>query len=296
MNTYWQVKKRSLNSIIKTIKSKNLQYVFAVIVLFSLSACSPWQQVNEKVSDSHYYSLLKTSVIYFPMGNTFTSTRTEIDGADVDTFVPLSSYYAIDKNYVFYKSKILNGEKPDAFRKLDGSYAVGQYVYLRGEIIPEADTESFIILEYFESGNEPDFYGKDKNFVFAAREIISNEPENFKLMGQGKYFYDSKDVYDVHSRKALGADPQSFTFLHKPDGSPSVYAADKSHVFYVDSYYPIIKQADLATFEVLCAGDKPPYFAKDMHHYYYFNNIMKNVNSNNFSCDMNTENIEYANE
>lgn len=233
-----------------------------------------------------------TSIVYGRMGNCFELGCKSIKGADIFTFEPLTSKYAIDENNVYYEREILVGENPENFRVLNGNYAIGNYVYLQDSIIPDADIKTFVVVPYFPfGGNEPLHFGKDNNFIFAHSKKISNEPENFKLLGGGRYFYDTKNTYDIHSRKALGADPLTFKLMYKQDGSPSIYGKDAHKVLYLNAGNKTIEGADSKTFEALCTGIGPPFFAKDINHYYYFNIVMKNINENNFKCSMETKNL-----
>jgi hypothetical protein len=266
--------------------------IFILIISAILGGCYPRALlVDKNVSDSHFYSLTRTSIIFGRMGNCFELGCKEIKGADVKTFKPLSYQYAVDKNNVYYQRKILVGENPKIFRVLNGNYAVGNKVHLRNRIIADADAKTFITIPYFPFSNDPSYFAKDKNFVFAAIDKISTEPENFKLLGGGRYFYDTQDIYDIHSRKALNVDSLTFELLYKLDGSPSIYGKDAHNVLYLNGYNKIIKDADAKTFEVLCSGVGPPYFAKDRNHFYFFYSVMENINSENFNCTMNTKNI-----
>jgi DKNYY family protein len=272
---------------------KKYLVIAAKVALFlSLSGCYPnILLVDNKVSDSHFYSFTMTSIVYGPMGNCFELGCEKIKGADAFTFKPLNYQYAVDKNNVYFKRKVLTGENPKKFRVLAGNYAVGNKVYLRDRLIADADAKTFITIPYFPFSNDPSYFAKDKNFVFAAKDKISNEPENFKLLGGRIFYYDSRDVYDIHSRKALGADPLTFKLFYKSDGTAPIYGKDAGNVFYLNGNNQTIKGADVKTFEALCIDVNRPYFAKDRSHFYFLNTVIKNINSENFNCNMNTKNI-----
>jgi hypothetical protein len=53
-------------------------------------------------------------------------------GADVETFVVLSSYYSKDKNHVFFADKIIVEADPSAFEVHDGPYIKGTKIYTGG--------------------------------------------------------------------------------------------------------------------------------------------------------------------
>jgi hypothetical protein len=239
------------------------------LALFTVLAlgCPAGPAVNRDVSDSHYYSVASLGIVFSPGGNCLAEC-TKISGASVLSFAPLNDLYSIDRNNVFFEAQALSGEGPAEFRVAGGPYAAGkQGVYWFGEIIDGADPASFSSVEFHLAG--PQYYGFDRRSVFCRDTVISDQPKEFHALARAKYFADKSDVYVVSGGvcQALGADPSTFHFLAKQDGSPSIYAKDAKTVFYLWTR-EVIPSADPTTFEALCEGLGPPHFARDRRQVY----------------------------
>jgi len=108
-----------------------------------------------------------------------------LKGIDIETFVVLAgTSYAKDKSNVYYPisvdcidyedcgvcyfSKIvIERANPENFKYLGKEYATdGKNVYFRGELIPDADGETFKVI----NGPEFFFFATDKNYVFKHNE------------------------------------------------------------------------------------------------------------------------------
>lgn len=254
------------------------------------TACTPLgPKIDESVSDNHYYSLFRTSVIFGWMGNCFELGCFEIEEADVDTFRPLNYMYAVDEHRVYYQQNVILDETPDGFRLAGGPYAVGSKgAYWDGETFPVQDEESFQAVE-FRLDERKLHYGVDSSGVYCRNRKISDHPDGFHALERPTYFADSGDVYVMRGGtcQALGADPDGFQFLKKADGAYSVYAKDSSSVYVLRFDYRAIEGADSATFEVLCSGVGPPHYARDKNRVYDFGEIVDGIDPNTFSIDQN---------
>jgi hypothetical protein len=178
-----------------------------------------------------------------------------LSGADANTFKPLNEMYASDKNYVYYRGERISGESPGDFKVAGGPYAVGgNAVYWAGEIVSSADPDTFEVVVFLIDKNT-NYYGKYKNAIFCTKDYLSDQPTLFRSLNNDAYFADGKDVYYVYSCESLGADPTTFEFLYKKDGSGSLYGKDAKKVFrLVQGINGDIEVADTETFEVLCSG------------------------------------------
>jgi len=284
------------------------------ISVFLFSCTSPGSLIDGNVSDNYYYNGSKTAVIFADMGGEcYAIGCEEVEGADIDTFEPLNSIYARDKNYayyeheriagadantfkplgeiyasdkndVYYRNKRLPDERPGDFKALDGAYAVGtNAVYWAGEVVPSADPNTFEVVA-FQIDTTTRYYGKDKNAIFCLEKHLSDQPTLFRPLNNDGYFVDGKDVYYAYSCESLGADPTTFEFLYKKDGSGSHYGKDSENVFLLGvGLHSVIEGADTETFEVLlCSGDGSREFAKDKNHVYTYGTVVEGANPKTF--------------
>lgn len=118
-----------------------------------------------------------------------------LKGIDVETFKVLAgTNFAKDKLNVYYPIQIdcidyvdcgvcyfskiiIKGANPEIFKYLGKEYATsGKNVYFRGELIANADGETFKII----NGPEFFFFAIDKNHVFKHNKIFENaDPKTF---------------------------------------------------------------------------------------------------------------------
>jgi hypothetical protein len=145
--------------------------------------------------------------------------------ADSKTFHVLNYGFAQDNNHVFLFGGIITNCPPTDFHLYQPIKPVIQSLYYRcGEKvfywyaeIPEADPNSFIVLNQR--------YAKDKNSAYLIQFPIKySDPNTFTLL---EHDY-SKDKLNVYHGGTLipGADPSSFTPLG------NYYSKDQNHVYY----------------------------------------------------------------
>lgn len=110
-----------------------------------------------------------------------------MEGVDMDSFCAIpNSKYAKDKEYVYYplsiicfsglscgrcfcEDYIIDSASPNTFQYLGNGYAKdGEKVFFRGEIIKEADGNSFKVIE----GGENFYFGVDKKFVYSYSKVF----------------------------------------------------------------------------------------------------------------------------
>jgi len=108
----------------------------------------------------------------------------EVKKADTETFVILENKkYAKDKNYVFFKGRIIEFAEPSSFEIInDNGYSKdSKNAYLDWDIIINSDPSTFLVLDW------P--YSKDKNNVFCGNLPLNTTNTNeFKVtkIGNGK--------------------------------------------------------------------------------------------------------------
>jgi len=131
-----------------------------------------------------------------------------LKGIDIETFKVLAgTSYAKDKNNVYYPleqpcidymdcgvcyyGKIkMKSANPECFEYLDKEYATdGRNVYFRGELIRDADGESFKIIE----GPKYFYFATDKNYVFKHNKIFKNADSK-------TFYYDKSDKRNIDQK------------------------------------------------------------------------------------------------
>jgi hypothetical protein len=96
--------------LIANTKHTPLAYLALFIFSGIGQACSPFAgAVDEKNSDSYYYSSSKKEIRYSPMGNWFELGNTKLE-ADVNSFTVMAREFGKDKDHLFYKYHIIDSE------------------------------------------------------------------------------------------------------------------------------------------------------------------------------------------
>lgn len=237
-------------------------------------SCTPGgPAVNEGVSRNHFYGLLRRSVTFSYGGNCLGPGCTVIQGADAETFEPLSPLYARDAQHVFFEARMLQDEEPARFRVLAGPYAAGRLAYFRGQPLTEADTSTFSG-KTIESGSVQDYWASDARAVFCREKVISTDPAHFHPLEHPNYFADSGHVYFMSGGVChrFDASPGEFEFLHHRSGSRSSYARDRTHVYMVPGTRRL-SGADPSTFRPLCINHAGKAWAFDAERVYLFDRV-----------------------
>lgn len=117
------------------------------------------------------------------------------------------------------------------------------HVYYQGQIVPLADPKSFHAVP--NQGGGPPFYFEDSAHVYALGSVISDDPADFRVLGE----------------------------VAQPASWGDLYAADKTHVFFFDEVIPGADPNSFVVFpkELVCG--KVPCEAKDANHYYENNHV-----------------------
>lgn len=157
--------------------------------------------INEEKSDSYFYTRGGDEIIYSPMGNWFSLGKHEMD-VDFTTFQVLGRDYAKDKEYAYFKSKIIDfGVDVPSFDVKAGYVPIDKnHVYVLVDnyyhisdtgdgfkILEDADPETYEQLNY-------DF-AKDKNFIFRNNEKMQGvDYESFDVVNS-QFCKDKNGVY-----------------------------------------------------------------------------------------------------
>lgn len=148
-----------------------------------------------------------------------------LKGIDIKTFkVMAGTNYAKDKNNVYYPLEqpcidyedcgvcyygkiIMESADPENFKYLGKEYTTdGKNVYFRGELMPNADGETFKIID----GPKFFYFAVDKNYVFKHNRI-------FKEADSETFYYDLNDkrniVHEYEQRFVIGDKNKEWEFI-----------------------------------------------------------------------------------
>ncbi len=197
--------------------------------------------------------------------------KIKITKADKKTFQVIKDPYAKDKNFVYYKGRIIKRADPNRFIIFsdNNNYAKDKYlVYYQGEKIENSDVATFNVFEKNPS------YATDKSFVYYKGKKIDGSDGKSLVEINDNYLKDKNLVY--HQTGFLnivsGAEPASFVALKNNYGKDNNNAYNRADL--------IVKNIDSETFEILGDGR---HYAKDKNFVYSLSN-----------CDHNCKLIESA--
>ncbi len=182
----------------------------------------------------------------------------DIEEADLSTFKPINSSFAMDKNHAYYDLAVIENVELSTFEVLGNSYSKdAQRAYYSIEPIVVSDLETFEEIDVY-----PYRYAKDKEAVYYLGEKLPEvDMETFQMMGD-MYAKDKDSVY--YGEDIIpGADAQSFEIVD------SRYAKDKNHVYFDEE---ILMGLDPSTFQILETGDRSDgigVFVKDSDQVFY---------------------------
>ncbi len=234
--------------------------IFWLALSFSLSACGLLPP-NSLVDHSGYY--VRGNRVYYL--NAFPGSAIIMNEADVQTFQILDEIFARDKSRVYFD----------------------------GVPIPNADAPSFQLLTV-------SFFAKDKNHVYEADKIFSDDPAHFEFLNDR--FNLSRDSQAVYwGKKIISTDPTHFVIIAIdnnsiftkdqktvqlngnpiPDANPQtfkhlqdVYARDDQHIFHL---YKTIADADIDTFTII-----EPEYSRDARHVFFGERTIANADPKSF--------------
>ena len=141
---------------------KDISFLGLLIGIFCFfTGCTTLKPI--KGSDSYF--LEGNKVVFSIEGSTLITGKTIVENADINSFEPLSDFFAKDKNHVYW----------------------------RAFIIPQADPKTIELIKDESIGIWSGEYIKDKNHVFYKTDIVEDaDPNTIKVSGsmaQDKSFY-----------------------------------------------------------------------------------------------------------
>jgi hypothetical protein len=254
----------------------NKIYYLAFLIL--LISCNKTDELGYKITKS---------AIYFVKGNP--PRPVEIIDADVLSFKILDTtkMYAKDKNSVYFLGDIIKDADPNSFELLEKPYYTKgkNYVYLSStKFCSYPETFSFI-------GN---YYCKNKKYVYrpiGRGDKVTEDINNFKLIKEeGLYDYaiDSKFAY-VNGMRIEKVNINAYKPIKQG------FSKDDKQIFYLDKKMPI---SDYPSFEIV----QLPY-SKDNYRAYFRDFIIEKSDPKTFkilnldaSCSCDTTHAYFKNE
>ncbi|MFA6315339.1 MAG: DKNYY domain-containing protein [Candidatus Paceibacterota bacterium] len=137
-------------------------------------------------------------------------------GADPESFKEMANGYALDKNNVYFKSKIVPSADPVNFEKVSDQAERDEYcgfsywkdthgVYLKGSLIQSADPNTFKVIQYQGRHCNIGQYSVDKDHVFYDDTLLSEVDVSTFIYKGGMTISDSENIYFAGS-KCVSAD------------------------------------------------------------------------------------------
>ena len=128
-----------------------------------------------------------------------------VKGASAQTFMPLNNTWAKDDKNVYCNHRVKRVQDPSSFEALNECYGRDKFqVYLPGTNVPQADSQSFTVLD---AGTSPFFtmaltnihrtggYAKDKNAVYFTNVTVKGaDPATFQSL-RTAFGVDVRDAY-----------------------------------------------------------------------------------------------------
>lgn len=207
------------------------QIIYGLIAIF-ISSCTGYTKKDGKVYLRHSKILQKIGVNYL-----------EVKNADYETFKVINNNLkidlALDKNYVFINTSILELADPNTFEQIKGYYWKDKKnVYLLSHWEPriiDADPKTF---EVFNN----DIWSKDKNHIYyKVCKVIEVESKSFVPIDED---WGKDDSFYYHQNlKLYSLDYKSAKILN------SNYIKDKNSVFFCGTFAKLVKDANPKTFK-----------------------------------------------
>lgn len=185
----------------------------------------------------------------------------EVVGADAETFEELNKHFGRDKNKIYYHQWEVEKVDRQTFEVIEGPFSKDKnHVFLERLILTDKP-QNFKVL--FKKGSSPDLYfSTDGEVIFKGRTtFFPNEIDvsTFEEISGTDFMRDKDHVYSVVRSRLTGADPQTFKVIRRWSFG-NTYATDKSNVFYDGRK---VEGADVKTHKII---DET--YHKDKNHVY----------------------------
>jgi hypothetical protein len=225
-------------------KTKHTPLIYLVLSILSGigQACSPFfGAVDEKISDSYYYSSSKKEIRYSPMGNWFELGNTKLE-ADANSFTVMAREFGRDKDHLFYKYHIIDGEVDKVSFSIKDRLCFDQtHVYVPYDYISFSFRESIQKknhLMLIEGANPKTYetlennWSKDDEHYFYYFQQVSVDYRTFKPVNP-HFVKDKNKVYLLKSFSLIESSIDPHTAKRLDDR----YILDKDNVYDFQIYH-----------------------------------------------------------
>lgn len=223
------------------MKKGNIYQISTLLILILLIlSCSP-------------YDIRKDGVYYIEWNTGQGRVERKISNADKNTFKHIKGRYGKDKNFVFFKRKIIEGADPNTFERLKRGYSIDKYrAYYYGDSITSSSCKQFEIINNYYSKDYRNIYYKNqalnvcsvKNFEFVFHDSIENSYRRWTRDGCN---------YFINNVKVPSSEYDNLIVYPKSGGISSdskyVYHFNRN-IYYNSIGVKILDTIDINTFEV----------------------------------------------
>lgn len=232
-----------------------------------------------------YSYFIENNTVYY--GQSDSGEKGKIEKADIKTFKIINTYYAKDKNWVYYNGGVLSEINSGKIEFLggvgtligeDGYIKDDKSVYFLGEKIEKADAKTFTVLKA-NNISQYSSYGKDKNHIYFKSKILDGaDSETFEILDDG-YTKDKDGVY-YNNTKLAGIDPSNFKKEGNFIKSSGLIYENEQKLGYDYETFSLLKRYS--------AGNSCEYniyagsLVKDKNGIYYKNNRVDNIDAKSF--------------
>ena len=176
-----------------------------------------------------------------------------------------------DKNYVYYRGKIVEGADPETFKCISYNvYSDKNNIYLKNTILKNVKENEIIFFDKWDKG----YYIRGNDIYYEAIKLDGININDFQYINPERsfsYIKSTKNVY-LYGKKIIGADPKTF----KISFEGYLISQDKNHVYYNGEKIP---------------GIIPNSFKVD--HGYLSDGKIAYYNGEKMDKNINIENIQY---
>lgn len=235
--------------------------IIACIIVFMFwlgcSVAPLGKVVNEDVSKSYYYNKSKTKIIYCQGGNWFAIGHTTIEDADVETFQPITTLIAKDKNFVFYQATKQPAVDLKTFVFENKVMKDANYVYYADassysnpilKIIPKAKPNSFSYHTQYENWAKDDAY-----YFFNNNPVNEIDYASFCIVNRC-FYYDKNNIYIMPSNYDYTVPKQDLKLVAVQKTTNNIklinelYVQSNNCIYFVDENFTLAIDKRFKTF------------------------------------------------
>ncbi|TDP75236.1 DKNYY domain-containing protein [Bradymonas sediminis] len=170
----------------------------ALLSLISTS-CSPLgEPVAEGISSGYYFSRWGDEVFFSAEGNWLGLGKSVVEGADRESFRPLSEHLAVDRARVYYRQYPQPQVDRDSFRVQGRVWQDDAHIYYarsrdtRLRVVEGADPEMFRYL--FPEAENPTDWARDAEHYYLRHKAVEVDVDSFRILNE-TFVADRDSIY-----------------------------------------------------------------------------------------------------